>query len=112
MQHSYEVSLSLFLQVFVKVEEVQSYNGTNTATVGRIPILFLSERLEFHMVTPTLLMSMLTQLSVDVILLLRYMNKSNFRGLLFPLTLLWKNASPFRRNFYPFIICEETMVTY
>ena len=74
-------------QTFIKVQVVQPYSSTDKAQLRRIPILFLSD---FYMVVNRLIaihalpICKLISLSVDEILLPRYVNWSaNFRGLPF-----------------------------
>ena len=68
---------------------VQSYNSTDTATTWKNCCFVLSERLDFHIVgnllitVHALFIRMLTLLSVDAILLLRYVKCSDFRRLQF-----------------------------
>ena len=69
---------------------MQRFRSTDTATTSKNYRFILSERLDFHMVdnlpvpSHAFPMRMLTSLSVDKILLLRYINYSNnFRGLPF-----------------------------
>ena len=72
---------------FVRVKVVHPYSNTDTATVWKKSYFILSERPDFHMFDNLLIVSytfarhQLTLLSVDEILLLRYVNRSNFRGL-------------------------------
>ena len=67
---------------------VHLYNSTYTATAGNKSRFILSEKSDFHMIdnlsiaTHDFAKLMLTSLSVDEILLLRYVNLSNnFKGL-------------------------------
>ena len=75
---------------FVKVYAVDLYSSTDTTTVGKKLHFILSEIKTFHMIdnlsvaVRILNMCMLTSLSVDEIILLRYVTWStNFRGLPF-----------------------------
>ena len=77
---------SFFSDPFIKVKRVKLFNSTDTATKNSRFIL--PERLEFHLVDNLSIavyafpMHMLTMLSVDDILLPRYVKWSrNFRGL-------------------------------
>ena len=71
---------SFFSMCFVSIHEVHPYNSMDTLTPWKKSHFILSDRSDF---------SMLTSLSVDEMLLPRYVNLStNFRGLLFKVEML------------------------
>ena len=77
-----------FFKHFIRVQVVQTYNSSGTATAWTNSPFNSSKRSDFHTVINLLialrafLMHMLTSISIDEILLPRYMNSStNSRGL-------------------------------
>ena len=83
-------SSSFYSMRFVKVHVVHPYSSTDSAKAWKKSHFILSDRLDFHMIDKLLIAvlafakGMLTSLSVDEILLPRYMNLTTiFRG--FPL---------------------------
>ena len=77
----YFFHLVFYSMHFIRVQVVQLYSSTETVTVWKNYFFISPERSEFHKIM-LLLIRVLTSLSVDEILLLRYPNRStNFRGL-------------------------------
>ena len=80
---------NLFFLYFVSIHVMYSYRSIDIAAASKKFHFILSERSDFHMIDNlpiqfhAVVSRMLTSLSVDEMLLLRYVNRSsNFRGLL------------------------------
>ena len=96
---------AFFFKHFIKIQMVQPYNSTHMAITSKNSRFILSGgsnihmHLKFSIAIHALPMHMLTLLSVDEILLLKYMNWStNFRGL------------PFKKVWFAFITHQPLWV--
>ena len=86
--HCCVVSILLFLYTFVRVQVVHPYSSIDAPIPWKKSCFILSDKSNFHMIDNLLIavhafpMHMFTLLSVDEIMLMRYVNCStNFRGL-------------------------------